>query len=417
MDEYRKTVQKVQRALNQDAAFIRPDPFLAQRVLRAANADNEKEGEVVVKKKLSIGFVIVMIFILSAVTALAIGLVNYFGGFAALEDTYGEYEQWSDSAKVELVRLMHDSGVLSAEETQCWQQAQDASNQSAAADEVLAMHFAGMTYLDTYHVMARELGPIEAWSDENRALYTSLLQQYGKYGADWPVYVTPAGQDLTRDEAVARAREAVLTMFSIEPAELDQMVVDAIFAVDAYNTVGAPLDEPFWEVDFGYGLAYRVYMTRHGEMLGMMGPKTLFYPWNCAMDEGATAAEIASACVSAEEAVIASRQAPGEIMNVSYESLDAMDVTARVGTGPPYCHGMYCRYSSVRSASRQRHSPCRAARSALATMPLFTRAVFIWFRGCLPASSRRGPCPASAAQSNAPLRTDTAFQTPQSPFC
>lgn len=89
MDEYRKTVQKVQRALNQDAAFIRPDPFLAQRVLRAANADNEKEGEVVVKKKLSIGFVIVMIFILSAVTALAIGLVNYFGGFAALEDTYG----------------------------------------------------------------------------------------------------------------------------------------------------------------------------------------------------------------------------------------------------------------------------------------------------------------------------------------
>ena len=132
MDEYRKTVQKVQRALNQDAAFIRPDPFLAQRVLRAANADNEKEGEVVVKKKLSIGFVIVMIFILSAVTALAIGLV----------------------------RLMHDSGVLSAEETQCWQQAQDASNQSAAADEVLAMHFAGMTYLDTYHVMARELGPI-----------------------------------------------------------------------------------------------------------------------------------------------------------------------------------------------------------------------------------------------------------------
>ena len=91
--------------------------------------------------------------------------------------------------------------------------------------------------------------------------------------------------------------------------------------------------------------------------------------------------------------------------------------TDRFITGPPYCHGMYCRYSSVRSASRQRHSPCRAARSALATMPLFTRAVFIWFRGCLPASSRRGPCPASAAQSNAPLRTDTAFQTPQSPFC
>lgn len=338
MDEYRENVKKVQKALNQDAAFIQPNPYLAQRVLNAANAECYGNGGIVVKKKLSIGFVAAFILMLSTVTALAIGLANYFGGFAALEDTYGEYEQWPSSAKVELVKLMSDSGVLSEHEASLWGRTNESDRQEVA-DEVLAMHYEGMTYIDTYNAMTRELGPIEMWSDENRALYTSILQQYGKYGMDWPIYVVPSETDVTREEAIGIARKSVLAMFTLEEAQLNEMSVDAIFSIDPYNTVGAPSDEPFWEINFGYGLAYRIYMTRTGEMLGVSGPMTEFYRWGCEIDEGAKEAEVSSNCASTDVAIDEAKSALGEIMNIPYTSLDTMEVTAKFIYCDLYCNG------------------------------------------------------------------------------
>lgn len=338
MDEYRENMKKVQKALNQDAAFIQPNPYLAQRVLNAANAECYGNGGIVVKKKLSIGFVAAFILMLSTVTALAIGLANYFGGFAALEDTYGEYEQWPSSAKVELVKLMSDSGVLSEHEASLWGRTNESDRQEVA-DEVLAMHYEGMTYIDTYNAMTRELGPIEMWSDENRALYTSILQQYGKYGMDWPIYVVPSETDVTREEAIGIARKSVLAMFSLEEAQLNEMSVDAIFSIDPYNTVGAPSDEPFWEINFGYGLAYRIYMTRTGEMLGVSGPMTEFYRWGCEIDEGAKEAKVSSNCASTDVAIDEAKSALGEIMNIPYTSLDTMEVTAKFIYCDLYCNG------------------------------------------------------------------------------
>lgn len=72
-----------------------------------------------------------------------------------------------------------------------------------------------MMYVDTYNVMARELGPIKQWSEEERALYISLLEQYGQLTDAWPVYQVPGNSDLSRTQAVEQARNAVLSKFSI----------------------------------------------------------------------------------------------------------------------------------------------------------------------------------------------------------
>ena len=255
-----------------------------------------------------------------------------------MENTYGEYEQWPSNARVELVKLMSNSEVLSEEEANLWRTAHESERQEVA-DEVLAMHFEGMTYIDTYNAMARELGPIEMWSDENRALYTSILQQYGKYGMDWPIYVVPSDTDITRNEAIGIAKKSVLAMFSLEEDQLNAMSVDAIFSIDPYNTMGAPSDEPFREINFGYGLAYRIYMTRTGKMLGVSGPKTEFYPWNCEIDAGAKAAEVSADCVSTDIAIAEARSALGEIMNVPYTDLDFMEATAKLIYCDLYCNG------------------------------------------------------------------------------
>lgn len=48
---------------------------------------------------------------------------------------------------------------------------------------------------------------------------------------------------------------------------LDAMTTDVNFAADACNPFSVPESEPFYIVEFGYGYAYRVYMTRTGEVL------------------------------------------------------------------------------------------------------------------------------------------------------
>lgn len=78
---------KIQHALDTVLSGLQDDPFLAQRVMTQA------KGRKKMKKKVSAGLTFAVILILVAVTAFAVGLASYFSRFAALENTYGDYEQ------------------------------------------------------------------------------------------------------------------------------------------------------------------------------------------------------------------------------------------------------------------------------------------------------------------------------------
>lgn len=67
MDDDRGNVRRVQQALNQDAAFLRPDPYLARRVMLAAQA----EGSGRRRRKLSAGLVLALVIVLLAAVAAA----------------------------------------------------------------------------------------------------------------------------------------------------------------------------------------------------------------------------------------------------------------------------------------------------------------------------------------------------------
>lgn len=318
----REIRDQIHHAMDTRLSGMTGNPYLAQQILAGAKGGKK------VKRKLSVGLVLALVLALASVTALAVGLTHYFGGFADLEDQYGEYEAWPGTAKVKLVQLMADSGVLEEEQAARWATCGTGEQKEEAAEDILAQHFSGMVYVDTYNAMERELGPIENWTDEERVLYISLLEKYGKMSDSWPYYQLPGQGDLTREQAVARARDAVLAKFSITQEELDAMTVNGIFAQDAYNGYGAPKDEPFWIVEFGYGYAYRVYMTRAGEMLGIMGPQTVFIPWGESVMESAVEAVPGEHDVSYEVAVQEAEDALTEIMNVSAEMVQQMVATA-----------------------------------------------------------------------------------------
>lgn len=110
MDEYRENVKKVQKALNQDAAFIQPNPYLAQRVLNAANGN--RVCGVSMKHKLSLSMVIVIALLSVSLVASAVVVINTFIERAAmLQDEKGDMSHWTLEEKIDLIVSMKESGI------------------------------------------------------------------------------------------------------------------------------------------------------------------------------------------------------------------------------------------------------------------------------------------------------------------
>lgn len=256
----RENRELIQNALNSALSSLQDDPWLAQRVIAEARGENK------VRKKISVGLVLVLILVLATMTALAIGLKNYFNGFAKLENAYGEYEIWPKNAKVELVKLMLESDVFSESEFEQWNRALSQQEQEAAAEQMLEAYFENMVNVDTYNVMLRELGQFEDWPQEEKTLYSNLLIEYGKQKEDWPVYLMPEGNDIQQEEAILRAKQVLAEKFLVE---------DRIASSNAHASFLRSITEygndPVWIVEFRnpeqYSGVYRVVMARDGEIL------------------------------------------------------------------------------------------------------------------------------------------------------
>ena len=265
----RRAQDMIQHAVDSTLSGLQGNPYRVQRVLAAARQEGEKKT---MKRKLSVALVLVIALALASVTALAVGLGNYFAGFKALETQYGEYDEWPMEAQIKLVDLMLDHGVLTAESAPGWPELSGADKE-AVARQALDSYFGTMIFVDTDSVMERMLGPIEQWTDEQRAMYTDLLVANGEQRDDSPYYMMPTGSDLNRDQAVRKAKEYLAAAFSLTPEDYDTLPVSTYFSAASYNEEGLPADEPYWSVYLGEGEGWRyVRMTRTGELLSMSQP-------------------------------------------------------------------------------------------------------------------------------------------------
>lgn len=266
----RENRERIQDALNSALSGLQDDPWLAQRVIA------EAEGEKKERKKISVGLVLTLVLVLATMTALAIGLTNYFHGFARLENTYGEYEIWPKNAKVELVKLMLESNVFSEPEIVQWNRALSRQEQEAAAEQMLETYFENMVSVDTYNVMLRELGQFEDWPQEEKTLYSDLLIEYGKQKEDWPVYLMPEKDDIQQEEAILRAKQVLAEKFLAE-----ERIASSNARAAFLRSTTEYGEEPVWIVEFSnpeqYSGVYRVAMAQDGEILLYDAPHSPAY--------------------------------------------------------------------------------------------------------------------------------------------
>lgn len=315
-----------------DHAGIRPSPYLAQRVLNAAH----EKGEVRMKKKLSVGFVSIMIVILTMATALAISLNNYFDSFASLEDSYGEYAQWPNSAKIRLVQVMVESELpLNLTLVEYMESVSDEKEAARIADTIIEEYFGGDMKLDTYNVMLHELGAFDHWSVADKAYYSSLLVEYGKYKKDWTMYLLPEEGAVSESKLIQIASEVLIDKFD---ASLDHSNISVSYAQN-----GVMYGEtPVWIVSIGSAqyeeYVYTVILDSAGNVLTYNAPNESPYSFDTDVVGESRLATPGEWDISEEEAIRIGLQALADIGEYE-DHLQEISVKAYFVYNDRFCGG------------------------------------------------------------------------------
>ena len=211
-----KDKQIVQRVIDNSLSGIQDDPWMAQRVLNMAH-ETQGTGGIVVKKKLSIGFILMMAVMLLGVTALAATLLWQDAGekVAPMESENGYYDTWNTEAKIELIKALYDLGELKdnpdAERVLNSTDMPDAEK-NALCDKIMCAYVNGSPDTVTLLSILEKLhGDMNTWSMEDKVWYNNLLNANNMLSAEDTNYVLPETGEFTQEQAVDAAKSFLIS--------------------------------------------------------------------------------------------------------------------------------------------------------------------------------------------------------------
>ena len=245
MDE-RNVSERIVRAVDARLSGLTGDPWMARRVVARAQEQFPKR-----RKKRAVALIVAAVLALAGVGALAASLLwrDQAASMKQIEQSGGDYAGWSIEDKAALVRALVDSGHLmqGGETERLFDEGTPEAERHAIADALL-LALTGQTAVEeisvdiiTYAVMGAE----DTWTPEERVWWQQLTRRFdGDDGAD-DTFLVPDGGVITEAEAVAAAREAILSARGLEEDALDA----ALPVADLYVTQQQP-DRPRWNVQF-----------------------------------------------------------------------------------------------------------------------------------------------------------------------
>ena len=215
MDE-KKLREQFHYAIDTHSPAYTADPYRVQRVLNVAQ-QTQGTGGIVVKKKLSIGFVLMMAVMLLGVTALAATLLWQDAGekVAPMESENGYYDTWNTEAKIELIKALYDLGELKdnpdAERVLNSTDMPDAEK-NALCDKIMCAYVNGSPDTVTLLSILEKLhGDMSTWSMEDKVWYNNLLNANNMLSAEDTNYVLPETGEFTQVQAVDAAKSFLIS--------------------------------------------------------------------------------------------------------------------------------------------------------------------------------------------------------------
>lgn len=213
---HEKMREHVHTGIDRQCASLTSDPYRVQRVLKMAH-ETQGTGGIVVKKKLSIGFVLMMAVMLLGVTALAATLLWQDAGekVAPMESENGYYDTWNTEAKIELIKALYDLGELKdnpdAERVLNSTDMPDAEK-NALCDKIMCAYVNGSPDTVTLLSILEKLhGDMNTWSMEDKVWYNNLLNANNMLSAEDTNYVLPETGEFTQEQAVDAAKSFLIS--------------------------------------------------------------------------------------------------------------------------------------------------------------------------------------------------------------
>ena len=198
-------------------AFSPVTPEFAESTHSLLQALPKKRKEEPMKKKLSLALVLALILAaLSGAVALALSAWREAGeSLVQMEKEYGFYDEWSLENKLRLLSFMQDNQVsLDSELLQTALDPQaDASAREAAVDQLIAARYGIDGRVDVVTAVSVLQTESEEeyrfWSLEDKASFGEIERKYNGLSQDGAIPLTPGEQDLTQEQAVEKARQAL----------------------------------------------------------------------------------------------------------------------------------------------------------------------------------------------------------------
>lgn len=245
MDEH-KQKERVRHSVDARLSGLQGDPWLAKRVL--ANA----KGEQKVKKKISVGLVLALVLVLAAVTALAAMTLNaLYEKTLEKEGQSGLIQDWSISDKVALVDWMVEAGVELNEE----QVAKLHNDSLSDADKgTLAMEIIGGYYpardgiLTSVDIIAKEKGPIEYWTLEDKAWFSEMVAKYQPEEVS-SVNLLPTQGDITKEQAIEIMYAYYEKEYGLKREDFDESKMAISFSEGTWDDGSGPERLKTWGMD------------------------------------------------------------------------------------------------------------------------------------------------------------------------
>ena len=197
---------QIHQAVDRHAEHLHTDPFLAQRIM-----NQERTGEPVVKKRLSVSLALAIILVLIAVTALAVALLSpkeIVEQIAVPMAQENEHENYSYDELQELITTLNENGITLDEGSRMMQAFRSGRGywERETIEEICRSAF------------GRDQSK---WSLDQRHWYGEIMVAIGAW--DMNAQILPEEGELTPQEARSLAAQTVQEAYGISlPAESDE---------------------------------------------------------------------------------------------------------------------------------------------------------------------------------------------------
>lgn len=232
----------IQNALNATLSGLQDDPWLAQRVM----AEVKKPQKV--KRKISSGVAFILVSVFLAATALAVVAIREVAWWIAqTEQENGSWMYWPVEKKIEVIIGLMDQGYIADKEIVHGVQNEDykPGELNRVLDNTIS-EFTGkpVEEIGFLEIMQSAWGPFDTWTDEDKAWYSTLMEDVGINSEGKTVYVLPDGK-ITKEQAVEIARLAIAEGFGVELEELEAYEVITNFQIPEFLVDG---NQAYWYV-------------------------------------------------------------------------------------------------------------------------------------------------------------------------